>query len=255
MNFIDTHAHLYVDQFSNDRELILSNAIQAGVTKIVLPNIDMESIPAMLEMQKKTPENCFACMGLHPTSVDLDYEKILTQMEDILSHERFFAIGEIGIDLYWEKKFIEQQKIVFKRQIHWALDLDIPIIIHARNSYYEVFEELKHFEKKNLKGVFHCFGSSIEDAKKAIGLGFKLGIGGVVTFPKAKLTEIVKEVSLDHIVLETDSPYLAPVPYRSKRNESAYITYIAQKIAEIKEVDIPTVANISTKNASELFKI
>lgn len=252
--FIDTHTHLYAEEFNNDRAQVIKKAIGAGVKKLYLPNIDSTSIEGMLELEKSYPENCFPMMGLHPCSVNESVEAELKIVEEWLSKRKFCAVGEIGIDLYWDKTFFEQQKMAFQKQIDWALHYDLPIVIHCRDAFDEIFEILSA-NKKLPKGIFHCFSGSLEQANKIIDLGgFKLGIGGVVTFKNSGLDKVVEQLDLQHLVLETDSPYLAPVPFRGKRNESSYLMMVAEKVAQIKKSSIAEVAEITTKNAEEIFK-
>lgn len=258
MNFIDTHSHLYSEEFSEDISETILRAKEVGVTKILLPNIDILSIDPMLELCKK--DNCFYPMlGLHPTSINSDFESQLTKIESYLDKVNICAIGEIGIDLYWDKTFIEEQRIAFEKQIEWALERDLPMAIHIRKGFDEALISLNKLSgkirnpNKLYKGVFHCFGGDFHQARKVIEMGFKIGIGGVVTFKNAKLADIVKDINLKDILLETDSPYLSPTPYRGKRNESSYIPIIAQKISEIKGISIEEVALITTETAQETF--
>lgn len=255
MTFVDTHAHLYLPEFRKDAQDIMHRAEEHQVRYIYLPNIDHTSIEAMLEWELKFP-NCIATIGLHPCSVKKDFEKELYIVEDWLKKRKFAAIGEIGTDLYWDTTFFEQQKEAFKIQTQWARQYDLPLIIHCRNSIDETIalvEELQNTEKP-LSGIFHCFSGNVEQAQKIIDLGFFLGIGGVVTFKKSGLDEVLKQISIEHLVLETDSPYLAPVPYRGQRNESSYIPLIAERVATIYQVSIEKVAQITTENAQKIFK-
>ena len=252
---VDTHAHLYASEFDADRREMINNAITSGVEKFYLPNIDSSSIPGLFNLCKEFPGHCFPMMGLHPCSVDNKYGDELHVVEHWLSKMRFCAVGEIGIDLYWDKTFINQQQDAFRHQIGLAKKYNLPIVIHTRNSFDETFEIVSEMNYTGLKGIFHCFSGSIEEAKKIISLGgFKMGIGGVLTFKNSGLDKVVKEIELENFVLETDSPYLAPVPYRGKRNESSYINLIAQRLSEIKNIDLKIVAEVTTKNALELFK-
>lgn len=254
MIFTDTHTHLYLNAFDEDRELAIQNAIDQDVKYMLLPNIDSGSVDNMLKLEKLFPENCFAMMGLHPTSVKENYLEELKNVEDWFAKRDFIAVGEIGIDLYWDKTFALQQEEAFRFQIELALEKNLPIVIHSRDSFDEIVNVLDDYRNKNLKGVFHCFTGTVEQANTAIELGFYLGIGGVVTFKNSGLAETVSKVDLKHILLETDSPFLAPMPFRGKRNESAYINLIANKIAEIKQTDREFIAEITTKNAKTLFK-
>lgn len=252
--FVDTHTHLYAEEFNSDRVQIIKKAISSGVKKLFLPNIDSSSINGMIQLEKEFPENCFAMMGLHPCSVNESVEAELKIVEEWLSKRKFWAIGEIGIDLYWDKTFFELQKIAFKKQIDWALQYDLPIVIHCRDAFDEIFEVFSSYTQLP-NGIFHCFSGNLEQANKIIALKkFKLGIGGVVTFKNAGLDKVVEQIDMQHLVLETDSPYLAPNPFRGKRNESGYLVMIAEKVAAIKNSSIAEVAEITTKNATEIFK-
>lgn len=251
--FIDTHTHLYSEEFNVDRTQVIKKALGAGVKKLYLPNIDSTSIEGMLQLEKEYPENCFPMMGLHPCSVNETVETELKIVEEWLGKRKFSAVGEIGIDLYWDKTFFEQQKMAFKKQIDWALHYELPIVIHCRDAFDEIFEILSSY-KQLPKGIFHCFSGNLEQAHKIIALtNFKLGIGGVVTFKNAGLDKVVEQLDLQHLVLETDSPYLAPVPFRGKRNESGYLMMVAEKVAALKNTTIAEVAEITSKNASEIF--
>lgn len=252
--FIDTHTHLYSEEFDADRNEIIKNAITKGITKLYLPNVDSTNIDGMLQLEKEFPENCFAMMGLHPCSVKENYLEELAIIEGWLTKRKFVAIGEIGLDLYWDKTFLKEQEIAFKKQIDWALTYNYSIVIHCRNAFDEIYSILKSYHTLP-KGIFHCFSGNVEEAHKILGLQhFKLGIGGVITFKNSGLDEVVKQLNLNDLVLETDSPYLAPMPYRGKRNESSYIPLIAQKIADIKGVSIEEVKKITTQNAHFIFE-
>lgn len=256
MNFTDTHTHLYSEEFNTDIDDVILRSVNIGVSRFFLPNIDSASIVPMLNLCDKYPLNCFPMMGLHPCSVKENYKEELKIAESWFSRKKFYAVGEIGIDLYWDKTYAEEQKQAFITQIEWAKMFKLPIVIHTRNSFEETIEIVEKFNDENLKGIFHCFSGSLDDADRIIALGgFKLGIGGVVTFKKAGLDEIVKQIELKHLVLETDSPYLAPVPYRGKRNESSYIVEIAVKMAELHNASIEEIAQITTKNTKEIFGI
>jgi TatD DNase family protein len=252
---IDSHSHIYSEEFNNDRDKVIQRAFDVGVKKIILPNIDSSSIESMLKLSDNYPESCFPLIGLHPTSVNETYKKELEIIESWLEKTKFYGIGEIGIDLYWDKTFLKEQEDVFRYQIKLAKNLKLPIVIHVRNSFNEVFSILKKELDGNLTGIFHCFSGDITEAQKIIGLGFKLGIGGVVTYKNSTLPQILKQVDIHHLVLETDTPYLAPVPFRGKRNESSYIIYIAQKVAEIYNIGVEDVAEITSRNVLYLFKI
>lgn len=252
---IDTHSHIYSEEFIRDRDEALQRAYSSGVKKIILPNIDSGSIKHMLDLADAYPHLCYPLMGLHPTSVDEDYKDELQAVEYWLEKRKFYGIGEIGIDLYWDKKFVNEQKEVFRHQIKLAKKYDLPIIIHVRNSFDETLEIVEQEQDGSLRGIFHCFGGDEVEAKKVVDLGFLLGIGGVLTFKNSSLDEVVKTVDIQNLVLETDAPYLSPVPKRGKRNESAYLVYIAQKLAEIYELSVAEVAEITTSNARNLFGI
>ena len=252
--FIDTHAHLYSRKFDTDRDDMIRRAIKAGVTGMFLPNIDTGSIDGMLALEAAFPENCFAMMGLHPCSVQPDtYEQELAVVEKQLAARRWAGVGESGIDLYWDKTTLEIQKIAFAQQIEWAKDLDLPIIIHARVSNQECLEVVRAGQDGRLRGIFHCFSGTLEEAKEMIDLGFMLGIGGTLSYPKSELPEVLREVPLEHIVLETDAPYLPPVPYRGKRNESAYVPVIAEMLSEVKVLPLAQIARVTTANALRMF--
>jgi len=252
----DTHTHLYLEEFDHDRDRVIENAIQLGVKRFFLPNIDSSSIDALLTLTRAYPENCFPMIGLHPCSVKENFEEELALVEDWLSKEKFYAIGEIGIDLHWDKTFFEQQKAAFRKQIELAKKLRLPIVIHSRNSFDEIFNIIDDLNDDNLKGIFHCFSGTLEQAEKIISYGgFKLGIGGVVTFKNAGLDKVVSQIDVKHIVLETDAPYLTPAPHRGKRNESAYLLHIAQKTADIYNIPVEKLAEITTDNSQSIYGI
>ena len=254
MTLTDTHTHLFAEEFDSDRKEVVQRAILAGVNKLFLPNIDSSSIQSMLDLEKQFPENCFAMMGLHPCSVKENYLEELKIIEDWFLKRKFSAVGEIGMDYHWDKTFIPQQKDAFSKQIDLAKKYNLPIVIHQRECFDDVFEIVKSKNGNNLKGIFHCFTGTIEEANRIISLGgFKMGIGGAVTYKNSKLPEVLKQIDLKHIVLETDSPYLTPVPHRGKRNESSFIIFVAQKIAEVKGITVEEVAKITTKNAEDIF--
>lgn len=256
MNLIDTHTHLYLPEFDEDRKEMIDRALAQKVSRFILPNIDSESIPQIQQMRADFPDFCLAAMGLHPTSVKENFEKELQICYEELKKGNYIAVGEMGIDLYWDKTFYEQQKTAFKEQVKWALEFDLPIIIHSRDSFQEIFELMDEVWVTELKGVFHCFSGTASDAKKIINdYRFKLGIGGVYTFKNSGLREALKDIGVEHIILETDAPFLAPVPYRGKRNESAYVSLVAQRIAQEKQIKWEEVAEITTQNAVELFKL
>jgi len=255
MSYIDTHTHLFLPEFDTDRDQVIANAKQIGIEKVLLPNVDSGTILPLLDLVDKFPDFCFPMIGLHPTSVNENYIQELELVESWLLKRKFYAIGEIGIDLYWDKTFIKQQEEAFIYQINLAKKYDLPIVIHARDSFNEIFNVVKKEIGSGLKGIFHAFTGDLEQANQIIEWGFLIGIGGIVTFKNSNLGDVVKNIDINHLVLETDSPYLAPVPKRGKRNESAYIQYIAQKIAEIKGQSANEVARITTLNAKKLFKI
>jgi TatD DNase family protein len=234
---------------------MMERAMESGVDRFFLPNIDHASIEGMLQMEEDYPGQCFAMMGIHPCSIKEDYTEELAVVEKWLGERPFCAIGEIGIDLYWDKTHFRQQQDAFRQQIQWAKALDIPIVIHSRDATAEVLEILDEQKDERLRGIFHCFTGSLEEAKRIIDLGFYLGIGGVVTFKNGGLDNVVKDISLEHLVLETDAPYLAPAPKRGKRNESAYVRLVAEKIAAVQQVPFAEVARQTTANAEALFKV
>ncbi|MEN8116751.1 MAG: TatD family hydrolase [Bacteroidota bacterium] len=252
---IDTHSHIYSEDFLHDREEALQRAYDNGVKKIILPNIDSGSIKHLLDLSDAYPHLCYPLMGLHPTSVEEDYKEELHAVEYWLEKRKFYGIGEIGIDLYWDKKFINEQKDAFRHQVKLAKSRQLPIVIHVRDSFEETYAIVKEEQDGSLKGIFHCFSGNETEAQKVVDLGFLLGIGGVVTFKNSSLGEVIKTVRLENLVLETDSPYLAPVPKRGKRNESSYLIFIGQKISEIFNTSLEQVAEITTLNARNLFEI
>lgn len=254
MQLIDTHTHLYSEEFKNDLPEVMQRADKTSIKQFYLPAIDSSTHEAMIALEAAYPDSCHAMMGLHPCSVKEDFQKELNIIKDWLDKRPFVAIGEIGLDFYWDKTHIEQQYEAFMIQMEWALERDLPIAIHARESLDECIATVKPFSKRGLKGIFHCFGGTTEQAKAIIDLNFYLGIGGVFTFKKANMPEVLKDISLNHIVLETDAPYLAPVPYRGKRNESAYLLYVAEALAKSKEISLEELANITTDNAKKIFK-
>ncbi|MEZ5039152.1 MAG: TatD family hydrolase [Saprospiraceae bacterium] len=254
MDLIDTHTHLYAESFEADRDEMIERAKAAGVKACYLPNIDSNSIAGMLALEAKYPGYCLPMMGLHPCSVKEDFEKELAIVHQWLEKRSFAAIGEIGIDLYWDKTFFEQQQRAFIQQAEWAVVYDLPIVIHSRESIDILINLVRQMNEPRLKGIFHCFSGTVEQAEAIIDLGFLLGIGGVLTFKKGGLAEIIEHIDLDYLVLETDAPYLAPHPYRGKRNESAYTKIVAEKLAELKKKSIAEIASKTTKNASNLFR-
>ena len=256
--FIDTHTHLYAEEFKDDRKEVVEKAIKSGIEKLLLPNIDVESIEGMRQLVEQYPNNCYAMMGLHPGYVKEDWEaQLKTIEENLFAHpEKYIAVGEIGMDLYWDKTFQEQQALVFRKQVDWAKALKLPIVIHARDAFDEIFEILDEINTPELSGIFHCFTGNLEQAKHILSYGnFKLGIGGVLTYKKAEIDKVIANIDLKNLVLETDAPYLPPVPFRGKRNESSYILHIAEKLADVYGVSLKTIEEQTTQNALELFKL
>lgn len=253
MTLIDTHCHLYAKEFDHDIADTVARAVANEVVKFYLPAIDSTTLEAMLALEKKFPGKCIAMAGLHPCSVKGNYKEELKTIEDLLQQRKFAAIGEIGLDFYWDKSFQQNQYDAFHQQIEWALHYDLPIVIHSRESMQESIGIVREHQNGKLKGIFHCFSGSLEAAQEIIGLGFYLGIGGVLTYKKSSLPEILKDINLEYLVLETDAPYLPPVPFRGKRNESSYLVNIAQKLAEVKGVNIEAIAAITTANAQKIF--
>jgi len=251
--FVDSHSHVYSEEFSSDRNEVIARALKAGVGRIVLPNIDSSTIKPMLDLADSGPGLFIPLIGLHPTSVKEDFLKELQIIEYWFNKRKFPGIGEIGIDLYWDKTFINEQIEAFRIQINWAKKAGIPVVIHVRDSFQEVIEVLQQEKEESLTGVFHSFTGNTEQAGQVIDLGFKIGIGGIVTFKNSGLDRIVQQIDLQHILLETDAPWLAPVPHRGRRNECAFITAVAAKIASLHEVSIEEVARITTQNAQQLF--
>lgn len=257
MKFIDTHTHLFASEFKDDIDIVVKNAINGGVSKMLLPNIDSSTTNNMLQLCNKYPQHCFPMIGLHPCSVKKDnIDKEILHVEEMLNKNKFIAIGEIGLDLYWDKSTLSYQKVAFESQIKLAKKYQLPIVIHVRDSFNEAIEIVEKLNNENLSGVFHCFTGNIQEAERIINLqNFYLGIGGVVTFKNGGINKIINQISLDNIILETDSPYLTPTPFRGKRNESKYLVNIAQKMSEIYEIDINEIANKTSSNAINLFKI
>lgn len=251
---IDTHTHLYAEEFDGDRNEMIERSMKKGVSKFYLPAIDSESHQKMLDLEAEFPGQIFAMMGLHPCYVKLEtWEKELETVENYLNQRAFPAIGEIGIDLYWDKSTLDIQVKAFEQQIDWAIEKDLPIVIHSRESFDEVFDVLERKKHPKLRGIFHCFSGNVEQAKHAVELNFHLGIGGVVTFKNGKIDQFLNEIPLDKIVLETDSPYLAPVPYRGKRNESSYLGLVAGKLVDIYGKSFAEIDSITTENAQSIF--
>jgi TatD DNase family protein len=255
MQYIDTHTHLYLPEFDTDRDDVIKRALGNGISKMLLPNIDIESVGQMMSAVSRYPGICYPMIGLHPTSVKEDYLSQLDSLESLFAKHHFIAIGEIGIDLYWDKTFIKEQLVAFRRQLILATENRLPVVIHSRDAFPEVFSVLDEFKGKGLNGVLHAFSGTLNDAEKAIDMGFKLGIGGIVTFKNSGLDKIVKEVGPENIILETDSPYLAPVPYRGKRNESSYICIINKKLAEIFGISEEETASVIYSSSVSLFNL
>lgn len=257
MNFIDTHTHLFASEFDNDIDIVIKNALDNGISKMLLPNIDSTTTKKMLQLCDRHPNNCYPMIGLHPCSVKKDnLEKEISHVEQMLSQNKFIAVGEIGLDLYWDKSTLDLQKIAFESQIELAKKYQLPIVIHVRDSFDEAIEIVERLNDYNLSGVFHCFTGNLEEAQRIINLNnFYLGIGGVVTFKNGGINKIINQVSLDRIILETDSPYLSPTPFRGTRNESKYLLNIAHKMAELYNIDIEDIAKKTTKNAIDLFHL
>ena len=257
MNFIDTHTHLFASEFDNDIDIVIKNALDNGISKMLLPNIDSTTTTKMLQLCDRHPNNCYPMIGLHPCSVKKDnLEKEISHVEQMLSQNKFIAVGEIGLDLYWDKSTLDLQKIAFGSQIELAKKYKLPIAIHVRDSFDEAIEIVERLNDDNLSGVFHCFTGNLEEAQRIINLNnFYLGIGGVVTFKNGGINKIINQVSLDRIILETDSPYLSPTPFRGTRNESRYLLNIAHKMAELYNIDIEDIAKKTTKNAIDLFHL
>lgn len=252
--FIDTHAHIYTEEFDEDRDLMIMNAFNQGVKQIFMPNIDESSIDAMLEVASKHAF-CYPMMGLHPCSVKENYKEVLDMVEKYLSTQKFYGVGEIGIDLYWDKTFTDEQIEAFRWQIHLAKDLDLPFVIHSRDSLDLTISIVESLQDGHLKGIYHCFNGTPEQAKRIMDLGFFMGIGGVITYKNAGVAEVVADIPMEYLVLETDAPYLSPVPFRGKRNEPAYILKVAEKLADLKALSVDEVAQVTTTNALSIFEV
>ncbi len=255
MNLIETHAHLYSEQFRPDQAEALHRAVAAGVGTILMPNVDRTTIDAMLELEAAAPQTCQAMMGLHPCSVGPDFEKELYLVEDWLSKRPFVAVGECGIDLYWDKTYLPQQQEALRTQLRLAKQYGLPIVLHTRSAFEEAHELVAEAQDGTLRGVFHCFSDGLAEAERVIALGFKMGIGGVATFKNGGLDKVLPHIDLRHLVLETDCPYLAPVPYRGKRNEPAYLPLVLRRVAELLGHDVAEVAAATTRNAAALFNL
>lgn len=255
MELIDSHAHIYLEQFGDDRDQVAENARQAGLSRIYLPNIDAGTIGDMLELCDGDPQLFRPMMGLHPTSVGEDYARQLETIGGWLAQRKFAAIGEIGIDLYWDKTWFKEQQEAFRTQLRWAMDKNMPIVIHSRESFQEIFDVIDQVNDGSLHGIFHSFSGTPEEARHILELGFYIGINGIVTFKNSTLDQVVRDIDLDRLVVETDAPFLAPVPRRGRRNESAYVRYVAEKIAEVKQLPVEEVAHTTTRNAKNIFLI
>jgi TatD DNase family protein len=255
MLLTDTHTHLYYETDAEKQAQLMQRCFDNQINRLFLPNVDVASIAKIDELVSRYPENCFAMAGLHPCDVKEDYESLLAEIYASIEGRKIYAIGEIGIDLYWDKTTLGIQQAAFHEQIKWAKALNLPIVIHCRDAFDEVFEVLEAEKDDKLFGILHCFTGNLEQAKRAIGLGFYLGIGGVVTYKKAGLDLVLQEVPLEKLVLETDSPYLAPVPFRGKPNESSYLVHIAQKVADIYQLPLEQVAEVTTANSIQIFKV
>lgn len=266
MTFIDTHCHLYDEAFDTDRDAAVQRALDAGVTTMLLPDIDSTSTPRLEALQAQYPDNFRPMAGLHPTSVKEDYRQELELVHSTLNSRlstfnshlstlNYIAVGEIGMDLYWDRSFEVEQRDALRTQLLWAEELNLPVCLHIRKAYNEVFGLLRDLNRASWRGVMHCFGGSVQEAQRAVDLGFHLGIGGVVTFKNATMAEVVKAVPLERLLLETDAPYLSPVPHRGQRNESSYIPLVAQRIADLRGISIDEVADRTTESARELFQI
>ena len=251
----DTHTHLYASQFDKDQAAMIQRARDAGVSRFFIPAIDSSYTESMMKLEKAFPTEMYLMMGLHPTSVKENYIEELAHVKEWIDKKKFFALGEIGIDLYWDKSFLTQQQEAFRTQIKWAKEKSLPIVIHCRDAFDEIFEILELEKGESLRGIFHCFTGTKEQALKAISYNMKLGIGGVATFKNGMIDKFLNEINIAHIVLETDAPYLAPTPYRGKRNESAYITNVVDKLVDIYGLSFKEVAEITTQNSKDIFRI
>lgn len=251
----DTHTHLYSEQFDEDRGMIVQRAFDAGVHRFFIPAIDSTYTQRMFDLEARYPDNMFLMMGLHPTSVQANYKQELKRVRDWIDKRHFYAIGEIGIDLYWDDTFLAEQQEAFRTQIQWAKEKKLPIAIHCRDAFDEIFEVLELEKDENLRGIFHCFTGDLEQAKKALSYNMKLGIGGVVTFKNGKIDQFLNQIDIKDIVLETDAPYLAPTPYRGKRNESSYLTLIIDKLVDIYGLTFEEISEITTQNSKDVFGI
>lgn len=252
---IDTHAHIYASEFDADRDDVVQRALAQGIDKILLPNIDLESIEPMLKTEADYPEVCRSMMGLHPCYVDGNVKQTLDVVHSWFDKHNFIAVGEIGIDLYWDKTYKAEQEMAFITQLNWAKEMKLPVVIHTRDSIEETLALLRQEQDGSLSGVFHCFGGRVEEAKAINELGFHLGLGGVSTFKNGGMDKVIPHLDMNYVILETDCPYLAPVPHRGKRNEPAYTSLVAQRVAELREISLDDVDSLTTANALQLFKL
>ena len=255
MIITDTHCHLYSEEFDADIEAVLQRAEAESVKKFYLPCIDSTAIDAMMELERRFPQKCIPMMGLHPCYVKENYRQELSIVQEWLGKRSFAAVGEIGLDFYWDKTYVTEQEEAFKTQLVWSIQYGLPVSIHTRNAMQETINIVKEYTPKGARGIFHCFSGSYESAKEIIKTGFYLGIGGVITYKNAGLKEVLEKIDLQHLVLETDAPYLTPVPYRGKRNESSYLKYVIERLAEVKNCSILEVAAVTTANAEKIFGI
>lgn len=252
---IDTHAHIYAAEFDEDREAVITRALEQNIDQILMPNIDLDSIAPMLKTQEQFPGVCHSMMGLHPCYVNADVESTLAEIYSWFDKHNFIAVGEIGIDLYWDKTFRTEQEKAFTTQLNWAKELDLPVVIHTRDSIEQTLPLLAKEQDGRLSGVFHCFGGSLEEAKAINDLGFHLGLGGVSTFKNGGMDKVIPHLDMDYVIVETDCPYLAPVPHRGKRNEPAYTQLVAQRVVDLRELSLDQVDQITTQNAKKLFRL
>jgi TatD DNase family protein len=255
MILTDTHTHLYYETDPEKLSDLMQRSLDNKVFRLFLPNVDSESIPLVFGLSELYPDHCFPMLGLHPCDVKANYKEELDSISKEIAQRKIYAIGEIGIDLHWDKSTLSIQQEAFRIQINWAKNLGLPIVIHCREAFDEIFEILNELKDDKLRGIFHCFSGTIEQANKVIGLGFYLGIGGVLTYKNSGLDKVVQDVSLEHLVLETDSPYLTPVPFRGKPKESSYLVYIAQKLADLKQVSLEQIAEVTTRNSRMVFGV
>jgi TatD DNase family protein len=255
MVLVDTHTHLYSKEFAVDIDKVIERAAAEGVEKFYLPAIDSTATASMLALEARFTGKCIAMMGLHPCYVKENYKDELQQVEEWLGKRSFAAVGEVGLDHYWDKTYVKEQEEAFRLQVEWSIKYNLPIVIHTRNAMQETINIVKEYAHRGARGIFHCFGGSIESAREIIKAGFYLGIGGVVTYPKAGLAEVLEHIELEHLVLETDAPYLTPVPFRGKRNESSYLKYVVEKLAAIKNVPVEEIAAVTTANAEKIFGV